>query len=197
MTPIDLVPFAEHSQKLPSQLLSPKQIKDNRHTMKLLFAHWLDFVVVMGIIGMMSALFSHGVQFFMVTKGLRLALPANSASTFMSSLVPFTIFNYFFFSYFMNQGQSWGMLMMKKRIEIQNKNFMSAFKWAAWSTMLCLSCGIVYAFTKTKWTGVKEHDHLYSDLVAFRNDDSINLLNTVEKWSAEVPPELEEWQKAA
>lgn len=197
MTPIDLVPFAEHSQKLPAEFLSPKKTQDKHHTFKLLSAHSLDFFAVMMIIGVMTAMFSHGLQFFMVTRGLKLALPENLTTTFMSSIVPFAIFNYFFFSYFLNHGQTWGMIMMKKRVELKNKSFMASFKWAAYSTMLCLSCGISYAFMKHMWKGLKEHDHLYSDLMTFKNDSSINLLNTVDKWSSEVPPEIEEWQKAA
>jgi hypothetical protein len=197
MNQIDLVTFAEHSAKLPEQFLTPGKNADKNHTLKLLSAHMMDFFAIVTIIGMTSAMFAHGVEFFMVTRGLKAALPASLAVTFMSTFVPFSIFNYYFFSYFMNHGQTWGMFMMKKRIDLRNKSFLDSMKWAAYSTLLCLSGGMTYAFMKTKWDVFKSHDHLYHELIAHKEDYSMNILNIAEDQANDVPPEIEEWQRAA
>lgn len=198
MSPIDLVLFAEHSEKLPAKVLSPASHKKENHTFKILTSHLMDYFMILGCIGLTSAFLYSGMRFFLVTALLQDALPQSAYGTFSASLVPFAIFNYFFFSYFMNHGQSWGLFMMKKRVDVQDKSFLAAFKWAAHSTFLCMSCGLYYLLSSHIWKNhLKDHDHLYADLVAYKDIDSFSLVEQIERWSEEEVSHVPEWQEAA
>lgn len=196
MTPIDLVPFAEHSQKLPSKWLAPVPQRESS-TWKILFAHSIDFMMTVMIVSMITAIIHQAITYMLVTRGLKLAFNETAFYSFSTGLVPFVIFNYFFFSYFMNHGQTWGMYLVKKRIHLKSQSFMAALKWASHSTLVCLTCGIWFAVKKNVWESFKEHDYLYSHLMAHKDCTDFDLLNHLEGQGEESVKEVSEWKKAA
>jgi hypothetical protein len=197
MIPFDLKDFAEHSQKLPKQLLSHIRPQKKPETLKLLLAHWIDFSLAMTATTIISEFYSQGIQTMMKTRPLESWFMGPVREDLFFSLVPFVIFNYFFFFYFMNHGQSWGMVLTKNRIKINERSFLAALQWASHSTLLCLSCGLWYVLKKPQWAQVKTHDYLYDELVAYKDSKEINLLKRIEEAKLKQEFREEEVLKAA
>ncbi len=196
MNPIDLVPFAEHSQKIPKTFLAPIASKESVSSWKIVGSHFVDFSITFALTSSMTALFSHSVKTVLVTRSLRIAFEESAIAALAAPVLPLMLFSYFFFCYFMNHGQTLGMMMFKRRVELKSKSFASAARWAAHSLILCLSCGLSYFFGKEKWENIKGHDYLYQHLVSFREIQPIILLSQTDSF-AEDEVVQEEWKKAA
>src|SRR5690606_32413421 len=74
--------------------------------------------------------------------------------------------SYFFFSYFLNHGQTLGMHYMKIRIHSETNSFRYCLKWTLYSTFLLLTLGLLVKQAKKwasqlGWGSVEVHDHLY------------------------------------
>lgn len=196
MNPIDLIPFAEHSQKLPGKFLAPIQLKEKGSTWKIMASHFIDFILTFTATSVMTMLFSHSVKMVFVTRSLRMAFSEKEISSLAGPLLPLMIFSYFFFSYFMNHGQTPGMMLFKLRVNMKSKSFLQAAVWAAHSLFLSLSCGLSYFVGKAKWQNVKGHDYLYQDLVSYKEFRPVNLLSKVDEFNV-VEEVQEDWAKAA
>lgn len=197
MNPIDLVPFAEHSQKLPGKFLAPVAKKEHVPTWKIFAAHFIDFGTTFIATSVMTVLFSHSIKMILVTRSLQTTFNQMQINGLAAPILPLMLFTYFFFSYFMNHGQTYGMFLVKGRVDMQSKSFMEAFRWAAHSMILCLSCGISFLFSKAKWQGYKGHDYLYQDLLTYRESNAINLLARVDEFAVEEVVQEENWANAA
>lgn len=195
MTPIDLVTFAEHSRKIPKKLTAPVAPLKVESGWKLLFSHLLDFWAITVTAAFMAVMFNHSILLFMVTDGLEDAYASQDILSLSLLLVPFIAFNYFFFSYFLNHGQTWGMHVMKKRISMPTMSFRECARWASHSLLLTHSLGISIYFKKDHWQSYKDHDHLYSELLTYKEMKVIDLLSKVHEFKEEVPEF--EYQKVA
>jgi len=192
MTPVDLVLFAEHSVKVPEEFLTSKTPESKKWP--VFAAHLIDFgAVFMGSV-LLAAVYNHGMSFMMVTKGLKAAFTPDVIFTLSTTSLPFFLFSYFFFSFFMNHGQTWGMMTMKKRIHMKEQSFGEAFKWALWSTLLCFTSGLSYFVRKDLMTHFKAHDWLYHDFVAVKEASAIDLFECIDNVQEENQPE---WKQAA
>lgn len=185
MKQIDLVQFAEHSQKLPGKFLTPVQKKEQVSTARLLTAHMFDFGAVFVMTSVMGGMFNQSVKMILVSKSLNAAFSELTVMSLAFSFLPMIVFSYFFFSYFMNHGQTFGMMVMKKRIEMESKSFSESLRWAAFSLMLCFSGGLSYFITKPFWRSFKGHDYLYSELMTEKQFAPINLLSEIDKFEEE------------
>jgi hypothetical protein len=110
--------------------------------------------------------------------------------------------SYFFFSYFFNQGQTWGMSAMKNRIEMQEQSFRSSFFWAMFSSAIMMTGGASYLFSykwvqEKGWGEFKEQDHLYSELMKVSNFSPINLVELTEDTVEPFAVEEDNYLKAA
>lgn len=198
MNPIDLVPFAEHSQKLPGKFLAPLTAKESVPTWKILASHFIDFTLTFVATSVITMLFSQSVKGILLTRSLRMAFSEKDVAALAGPLLPLMLFSYFFFSYFMNHGQTAGMMLFKRRVNMKSKSFYEAALWASHSLILCLSCGLSYLAGKAKWKNIKGHDYLYQDLVSFKEVQAINLLSKVDEFAVETKEETEhDWAKAA
>lgn len=195
MSPINLVLFAEHSRKLPQKFTFPMANTKSDTAWKLLFSHILDFWAVAGTAAIMSHLFNHSMKLIMASNILTDAYSEQSIISLSFIMIPFIAFNYFFFSYFLNHGQTWGMHLMKKRIRMPHLSFKESAKWASHSFILCHSLGASIYFKKSHWQSYKEHDHLYHELMSYKEFKVIDLLEEVEKFEDKVPDF--EYQEAA
>lgn len=193
MKQVDLLSFAEFSEKIPETFLEPEAVKPTS-SWKILGSHFLDFGLSFFAATFMSFMFNHSVKMLLVTKGLKLAYSEALIVGMSGPVLPLTLFSYFFFSYFFNAGQTYGMYTFKIRTSMKPQSFREAFIWAVYSFALCVSCGISYFFKREIWKFVKAHDHLYHELLSYKEDYSMSLLAIIDSQKEE---ESVEWVKAA
>jgi hypothetical protein len=195
MEPIDLLEYAEHSQKVPQSLLchSRKVLP----TWKVFAAHLVDFWIVATIAALITYSISSVYDFFFITKALKRAAAADMEFEFFVVSLPFIMFNYFFFSYFLNHGQTCSMFILKSRIKLDSKGFIGALKWASRSSILCLSCGLSFMIGGRRWKEMKEHDYLYRELEANIDLKTIHLINRINVQNSQETSEISDWKKAA
>lgn len=179
MNSIDLVTFAEHSRKIPDEVLAPISKKSSQ-TFRILASHLFDFWIGVCLTAAFGAIASQAFGSLMVTASLREAYSAEALGTFAFFFLPFILLSYFFFSYFMNHGQSWGMHLLKRRIMMADKSFGQAFLWAAHSVLVCLTGGLYYGFRRKIWSAYQSSDYLYSELLAHKEDHRISLIARIE-----------------
>lgn len=201
MNPIKLVDYAEHSLKLPSEFLAPKAKKNDEKLWKLFLGHYLDFSAAVVTTTMMASLFNLSLKSFMVTKSLQKMWSDEVVSSFTIAALPSMVFCYFFFSYFFNHGQTWGMHLLKKRVSMKDKSFKEAALWACSSMVLCFTCGLSYFIMKDKWQNVKANDYLYDSLMVERTLSPVHLVSAIEEYDRlekeEKEQEQQYWPKAA
>ena len=192
---IDLILFAEHSQKLPSSYLEPK-IKKETSSWNILAIHMMDFTVAYFITNIITLFLTESVSMIMIVSGIEKAFPYNQVMGFSSKLLPLVTFSYFFFLYFMNNGQTVGMRTFKKRVNLPQQSFRESFKWALRSFLLCATGGISFLFSWNKWGELEAHDYLYENLMGPKNFSPINLLAEIEHFEKKEESQ-EKWQQAA
>ncbi len=191
MTPINIVLFAEHSRKLPKHYLHPIKQKNNIENWKIFFSHLIDLNLSI----MCTFIFSKTTAIHF--EAFLLDLNTNSIGSISFFLFPFMLLNYFFFSYFFNHGQTYGMHLTKKRLDLKVNSFSESFHWAAQSMIFCLSFGLSYFWQKPNWSTCRDHDYLYADLVAYKESSPINLLEKIHEFENEKILEKNDWKIAA
>ncbi len=173
MNPIDLVSFAEHSQKLPAVLLAPTPVSPQ--TWKILLGHFIDFTMAAALVSVMIAMFNVSVSTLMVTQQLQGLFTFSTLESFSGAVIPFAVFNYFFMSYFFNHGQSWGLFLMQKRLPMTAKSFRHGLRWATHSSLLCLSGGLTFLMFRNVWSEVQASDYLYQNLMSWDANQNVDL----------------------
>ena len=194
---IDLVLFAEHSQKLPVKLLSPDTSIKKIDTGKILASHSIDFFLVLTVTSTVTTLFAHSVHLILVTQGLHLAFSKVDLTKLTGSTLPLMLFGYFYFCYFMNHGQTYGMILTKNRIKMNNRNLGHVLRWATDSFLLCFSAGLSFFINKNKWLNFRQDDYLYKDLLTYKDEMQIDLLSRTLEDSIHQETPTKEWKKAA
>jgi len=199
MNPIKLIDYAEHSLKLPSEFLAPNAKKEDVKLWKVFLGHYLDFSAAVLTTTMMAAFFNLSLKSFMITKSLQKLWSDDVVGSFTIGALPTMVFCYFFFSYFLNHGQTWGMHLLKKRVSMKDKSFKEAALWACSSMVLCFTCGLSYFIQKDKWQNVKANDYLYNHLMIERTLSPVHLVSAIEEYDRLEKEEAEEqyWAKAA
>ena len=177
MRSLDLVKYATHSRKIPVTLLYPSTPVDSFSIKRLLFAHGADFWSAYFFASFISIMSMQSIQFIMVSSGIKLNVLQTMSFDFTLRMFPIVMFCYFFFSYLMNNGQTYGMFLVKKRIKMEELSFKKAFKWASHSTLLCFSFGLSYLLRKETWKEIRTHDYLYHELLSHKDFTHINLLS--------------------
>jgi hypothetical protein len=195
MAPIDLLKFAEHSQKVPGNFLC--HTRKAPETWKIFAAHLFDFWIITSMAAGITYSISSVYDLFFITKALKRAAAADIELEFFLLSLPFIMFNYFFFSYFLNHGQTCSMAILKSRIKLDSKGFREALKWASRSTLFCLSCGLSYFVGRRQWKEMKEHDYLYGELVTKIDMTTIQLLYRVNRQKSDEAPADADWTRAA
>jgi hypothetical protein len=197
MNQIDLIFLAENSKRLPKSFLSVLIKKKNNLTWKLLTSHFVDFFIITLVASTLSLVLFNSIKTVIIVEMIQNIINKNNFWIFLSLMLPPLIFVYFFCSYFLNHGQSYGMFLMKKRLAITSKSFIESLVWSSHSTFLCLSFGISYFFKSTKWTQFKEHDYLYHDLLAQIEICPISLIAKITEFEEQSIHEKIEWGQAS
>lgn len=181
MTPIDLLDFAEAKKKIPSSVIQhiPGPSEQLRKR-KILLAHAIDLITISWASLFLVKFFEASFQSFMVTRELRQTFGQIPFESLMITIMPLMFTSYFFFSFFFNQGQSWGMKKMKMRVTIPIFSYRSSLVWAMFSASAMMTAGLTllsYAWIQKKgWGEFKTEDYLYEGLVQYKDFTAFNLV---------------------
>jgi hypothetical protein len=173
MTPIDLRDYSEHQCKISIDKLRPAEAMPAIALWKNLSGFLIDssLCFLATLIG--YSFFSESLGVFVINEKLGSLL---DHSYFIPLKVyPFSLTSYFFFSYFLNQGQSFGQFLFKHRLPISEKNFSSSFRASLLSTAICLTGGLLFFWHRSKFIAVT-HDYLYRDLFTYKEMKGIDLI---------------------
>jgi len=184
MTP-KLIDYTYSGNKIPSYILNHPSVETVEtvevKSSKILAAFFLDFTVIMTSALLISGFIQLSLDSFMVTNSLHNAFENIQFLNLTLQFLPVFYVGYFFFSYFFNHGQTWGMSVMKYRIEMKEMNFRASFIWAIFSSALVMTGGLSFLLSY-KWMQrnhlgeVKSHDHLYYELMMVGSSPSTNVL---------------------
>lgn len=179
MTNLDLLDYSNSSQKIPTKTLDASLRKENVHPWRISLAHYMDFCVVVTMTIGMSKAFSLSIAAFLPTWSLREAY-ASINSNYSIALFPFVLFSYYFFSYFLNNGQSWGFHANKIRISMKERSFRSSFRHATHSAIYCMTGGLS-SFWSPLSKRTMSHDYLYRQLVEIKDWPVVNLMTLTQE----------------
>ncbi len=181
MTPINLSDFTDSTKKIPTTLI--QHIPEASHKIqkrKIAIAHAFDLLMVISATSFVSEFLQASLSRFMVTSELRAAFSQINYSSFMISLLPLMFTSYFFFSYFLNHGQTWGMKKMKTRVAIPAMSYRSSLVWAMFSASALMTAGLTLLayplIHKKGWGEMKDEDYLYVSLVQHKEIEALNLV---------------------
>ena len=181
MSPINLFDYTNVRKKIPARVLKhktpePKSIS----SYQIIAAHMLDALTVIGLTTAIAAVVGISASTFMVTSNLHAAFNKIPFTNFVISLMPLIFSSYFFFSYFFNHGQSYGMKVLKTRIEMPEMSYRSSLFWGIFSAAAVMSGGLTllsYQWIQKKgWGEFKGHDYLYFELVSEKTYSPVNLV---------------------
>lgn len=173
MQPIDLIKFADHSVKIPEGMLHNVPVRREIKTWKIVLAYWLDLSIIFAVNGMVNILVSNFRADLFTSETLQKAGDGGFASTL--STFTLLLWGYFFFSYFLNHGQTAGLLAIKQRIQMKEKSFRAALRWSLISSMTCFTGGFAAYFSNLN-RDIVDQDYLYHELLTEKEIPSINLL---------------------
>lgn len=203
MTPIDLLEYAHRSKKIPAACLKHKTpAHETIAFWKIVAAYAIDsFAAVMASV-MVSVMFKLYLKSFMISSGLNKSFESIPFYALIASSVPLMFVGYHFFSYFFNQGQTWGMNYFKMRITMPELNFRSSLVWAvfAFSTVLTAGFNFKHGLAWLLQNGHGQHaaqDHLWVDLMQERVIQPMNLVDATFAYVQEEKLEEEVFAQAA
>ena len=161
MAPFNLSDLAVKELKISEAHLSPAKPKS--FVGKLLVAHFLDFWAIFWATTFATAIFQAAFKLHLTTSSLNKAWGTVSLSPFAVFAWTSIALTYFFMSYFLNQGQTAGMKIMKCRVKMPHHSFKDALHWAVKSFGIYVTMGFnARAFS----ANVAAHDYLWHELVA-------------------------------
>lgn len=174
MQPIDLRAFADHSVRIPSTFLNKVAAPAVIPTWKILGAHMLDLWVAFSVTMITCGQFSQFQNAVIHSRILQKSMALSA--TMPLAIFMIVLWSNFFFSYFLNHGQTLGLFAIKKRILMKEQSLGEAMRWSVLSTLTCLTGGIsnIYIRVNDKYGG---HDHLYRELMRVKEVQAVNLLD--------------------
>ncbi len=158
------------ASKIPSDLLGhgPKSVSQNQ----VLLAHTLDLGMICFLTLMTTTFLDFGFTKFLMTSRLTDAWEKVNGNPALLTILGTITLSYFFGSLFFNQGQSWGMHVLKIRYPLKTHDVTGAFQKTLSSMKLFLSGGLLVRALKDEF---RPHDHLYTELLGFREQKAPNL----------------------
>jgi uncharacterized RDD family membrane protein YckC len=201
MTELDLTDFASSSEKIPKSSLLPAQRTEHIARWKIAASLLWDSYAVIALTVLMTTMLHLSVGAFMITDSLQRAYDEINFNSLYPSLLPIVMTSYFFFSFFFNQGQTWGMRYFKTRVSVANLDLKQSLQWAIFSCTVICSAGLALIpalhWMEKKGLGTfKKFDHLYEDLIEYRDIAPVNLVAITDE---QRPPVAESsyWDKVA
>lgn len=176
MKRFDLLDYTDHTAKIDKEVLSSEDIIEKSSTMDSFFSHLFDLGAVVTSVSTIDLILKVSFSKFMISSSLQKSF-LNDSSSFMSYTFAIVMMSYFFFSYFFNHGQTWGMHLFKRRIPMKDKDFKSALTWTLYSCLVCMTVGLTALIWKSK--SLRTHDYLYHDLMKTKTDQTISLRDSL------------------
>lgn len=179
----DLKDYAISKRKIPEKVLNhhTNRKKQKISNFKIIQAYIIDSFLITEATIMIYVFMS------IFNKNL---IASKMAIRSLESADPFPIFlttgalvfiSYFFGAYFLNHGQTIGMHQKKIRIHLKSKKFAHTMAWIFFSFTTYMSFGLTLvflrnSFQKNKWGTFESNDHLYQELMVYRDAPSMDLL---------------------
>lgn len=164
MAPFNLSEFAVKEIKLPKSSLGPGVTKN--HNGRFLMGLFLDFWAIFTLNFFVATFFQSSVKLFLTTSSLRKVWAVTDLSLLNSLSWTSVALVYFFTSFYLNQGQTYGMYKTKCRISMKEHDGASAFQWSIMSLSIYFTLGLSFLFVKKMEGKVSAHDHLWHELMA-------------------------------
>jgi uncharacterized RDD family membrane protein YckC len=192
MAPYNLSDLAVKEIKLQKSHLTPAH--EETHNGKFLMAHFVDFWTVFWASTMMTGIFKTSTLTFMNSHILEQSWTNVSYVSFRMFAATLVGMTYFFMSYYMNNGQTFGMKLMKCRISMNSFCARSSFRWAVMSLSLYFTLGL--SFKKgtsmlANFGKIASHDHLWQELMRQKE------ISAPDVRSLERETEVEQYSEAA
>ncbi len=182
MTLIDLVDYTKTDAKIPTTFLEPKHVEVKIKTWEILMAYGLDYLAIVSSTAAVAMMMEVAFENYMMTTKLLSVYGKIGFTGFALNCLPVIFMGYYFFSFFFNHGQSWGMSVMKTRLEMTEHNYKSSLYWGMISSIVLMTGGIAMILgrrwlDKKSWGDFKAHDYLYMTLMQDRDISPINLVD--------------------
>ena len=202
MSSIDLLVFTNTSKKIPKNLLSEKSYSRQINLMHILMTHFLDLMMIYQATLMTSVIYQLSFKSLMVSAQLIQAFSGISYLPLTLAMTPMITFSYYFFSFFFNHGQTWGMHSVKSRINMREQSFRDAFFWAAKLTTMTLTGSFIFMviypqFKKWAQKHYMPHDHLYGSLMGQNSASPIHLLKEIDQFHQNDAEDVRDYPQAA
>lgn len=161
MAPFNLSDFAVKETKIPSAALRPQETKGNVGL--FLRAHFLDFWMIYFLNGLATKALHLSMKTHLTTKALSHAWTVSDLSTISFATWGAVAATYFFCSYYLNHGQTPGLMISKCRVRVREHSLTDALQWSFKSISVFVSLGLITSRYKDD---ILAHDHLWHELVA-------------------------------
>jgi len=203
MNPVDLIDYAEHSEKIHSNFLKAGQVKLKVIQRKrVLLAHCLDSVLIFMLSSWAGTLLNLSLSNLLVTRSLRQAFSKIETMPLSLSLIVLTAFSYYFFSYFFNQGQTISMRLLGIRVRMEEMAYRASMVSGLYSLSVSLSLGLSLLIESERLQGTglgtfETHDYLYQELLLEKLIQPFSLVEFAERNVVKTKTEFEEFKQAA
>lgn len=161
MYSIDLVKFAEHSQKIPGKFLFNERIESKQY--KIALAYALDFFIVLQASSFATVLMSTYFAYFMSTDLLMDMYDYQGMPIFDPIVFTLVAISYFYAACFFNQGKTFGMSKMKSRIKIEAHDHKASILQALYALSLFFTFGLSSVLKRKEDHVI--HDDLYHQMM--------------------------------
>jgi hypothetical protein len=203
MVPIDIFDYVLSQKKIPDSLLTPHQQKNGLPATKLIFFSYLiDFTTALTTTFMFSGILKLSLGNFIISEKLFESMMNTESYSSIFFALPVVLTSYFFFCFFLNHGQSWGLKVIRARISMPAHDFRLSIRWALYSTFSILTLGtgvfMLQRYIKNKGPdGYVNHDELYLKLILPKDYSPLSLVEISEKNSSHRDESFEEHRNAA
>jgi hypothetical protein len=169
----------------------PKEISPK----EIMGAHFLDFWMVLGATLLMKFTMETMLAQYMISASMKSSFSHFDSALVTSCLFPMLLTSYFYFSFFFNHGQTYGMNRMKIRIEMRENDFLDSYRWSIYSMKVAMTFGIFTFYAKKQ--PYKNHDYLYENMMVEKDWVAPNLAEAILSYQDSATLEEHELKEAA
>jgi uncharacterized RDD family membrane protein YckC len=201
MRQIDLKDFAIAGKKLPQDFLVHQGHPQHAAKgWKIFAAFALDTYLIFAITTTLFILLSASASSYMITKSLTNGLSSAITDYAFFGVFLLTMFGYYFCSFYLNAGQTYGMLRLKHRVDLEPMSLRGSLGWTAAMSFITFSWGALLFsglrwLEKEGWGKVASHDHLYLEMMSDKVLTPIHLVNELS--ARDEAPYVEEIKEVA
>ena len=162
------------------QKLSPSETQSPIGWKQIIAAHFIDFWMVLGASAWMKFMMTMFFSSYMISPTMRRSFAELDSVMVTACVFPIILTSYFYFSFFFNQGQTFGMNRMKIRMAMREHDFIDSYKWSVYSMKVAMTFGIFTFFAKHQ--PYKAHDYLYENMMVEKDWAAPSLVQAIETY---------------